>query len=148
MHFNRQQPAFFVMGGFLAIALAFLVFWLVFPERLNQSKPVGSIHQSTRDFFTHYWERPIPPQGPAPASFTEREGSLSPEACGSCHAQQYADWKESLHSKAMGPGPWGQIMDLTQRSPEEAIQCMSCHAPLSEQLPLIAKAKRKQENLR
>ena len=39
----------------------------------------------------------------------------------------------------MGPGPWGQIIDLAQSDPGEAILCMSCHAPLSEQIPVIAK---------
>jgi hypothetical protein len=39
----------------------------------------------------------------------------------------------------MGPGPWGQIIDSTQNSPEEAIQCMTCHAPLSEQIPVLLK---------
>jgi hypothetical protein len=99
-----------------------------------------SINQKLDDFFKAYWQRPIPLQGPAPSSFTDTEASLAPEACGSCHARQYADWKESLHSRAMGPGPWGQIVDLTQNSPEEAIQCLTCHAPLSEQNPLVATA--------
>ncbi len=90
-------------------------------------------------FFEKYWQTPIPLQGPAPASFTHKETSLRPEACGSCHTRQYRDWKESLHSHAMGPGPWGQIIDLIQSSPEEAIQCMACHAPLSEQMSILLK---------
>ncbi len=39
----------------------------------------------------------------------------------------------------MGPGPWGQIIDLTRNSPQEAVQCMTCHAPLSEQIPVLLK---------
>lgn len=108
------------------------------PNDLEPS-PSLALDQEIEDFFESYWKRPIPLQGLPPPSFTEKETSLSPEACGSCHTQQYADWKESLHSKSMGPGPWGQIIDLTHSSPEEAIQCMTCHAPLSEQIPLVAK---------
>ena len=89
------------------------------------------------DFFRSYWQRPVPLQGSPPVSFTEKEASLSPEACGSCHPQQYADWKDSLHSKAMGAGPWGQILDLEKTSPDQAIPCMTCHAPLSEQMPTV-----------
>ncbi|MDP2606853.1 MAG: ammonia-forming cytochrome c nitrite reductase subunit c552 [Deltaproteobacteria bacterium] len=91
------------------------------------------------NFFAAHWQRPIPLQGVAPPSYGGKEASLRPEACGSCHPTQYADWKESLHRRAMGPGPWGQIIDLTQNSPEEAIQCMTCHAPLSEQMPALEK---------
>ncbi|MDH3442838.1 MAG: ammonia-forming cytochrome c nitrite reductase subunit c552 [Deltaproteobacteria bacterium] len=91
-------------------------------------------------FFNAYWQRPIPLQGAPPSFFSDKESSLGPDACGSCHAQQYADWKESLHSRAMGPGPWGQIIDLTKQDPAGAISCMTCHAPLSEQSPQVAKA--------
>lgn len=89
-------------------------------------------------FFADYWRRPIPPQGPVPASFSELEASLKPEACGSCHEAQYRDWKESFHAKAMGPGPWGQIIDLMRQSPNDGVFCMTCHAPLSEQMPQSA----------
>jgi hypothetical protein len=93
---------------------------------------------STADeFFSAYWRLPVPPQGPPPASFTAKEASLRPEDCGSCHRTQYLDWKESLHAKAMGPGPLGQILDLTRSNPGEALLCASCHAPLSEQSPFL-----------
>lgn len=94
---------------------------------------------SMSDFLERHWQRPIPLQGRAPAHFSALEAALSPEACGTCHQQQYADWKESLHSRAMGPGPWGQIIDMVGSSPDEAVQCMTCHAPLSEQLPVLPK---------
>jgi hypothetical protein len=98
-----------------------------------------SIKQGLEDFLKVYWRRPIPPQGSPPHNYSDLESSLRPESCGSCHKQQYADWKESLHSRAMGPGPWGQIIDLTKNSPHEATDCMTCHAPLSEQFPLLVK---------
>jgi hypothetical protein len=119
----------------------FVIYWIL-PSRSHQDSPALvdlSSSQDIENFFKTYWVRPIPLQGSPPASFSQKEASLSPEACGSCHPQQYADWKESLHSRAMGPGPWGQIIDLTSNSPEEAIQCITCHAPLSEQSPLVAR---------
>lgn len=88
---------------------------------------------NVEDFVAEYWRTPIPLQGAAPESFGPEEAALNPEACGSCHPDQYRDWQQSLHSKAMGPGPWGQIVDSFQHNPGEAVLCMSCHAPLSEQ---------------
>lgn len=141
MRFRRD---FLLAAGGL-LGLLFVLFLIVrfFPlAGPKDSRPPlrPSIDQDIEHFFSAYWQRPIPLQGKPPESFTEKEASLSPEACGSCHVQQYADWKESLHSKAMGPGPWGQIIDLTQNSPEEATMCQTCHAPLSEQRPFLAKA--------
>ncbi|MFQ5683277.1 MAG: ammonia-forming cytochrome c nitrite reductase subunit c552 [Candidatus Binatia bacterium] len=99
--------------------------------------PSSLLNADLEDFFRGYWQTPIPLQGVPPSAFTEKEASISPEACGSCHTKQYADWKKSLHSKAMGPGPWGQIIDLTQNSAGDAVLCMTCHAPLSEQMPFL-----------
>jgi len=138
---NLWKRTLFAIGCLVAALL--IAFFVVRPFLL--SKPQGrqasinlSVDQDVDDFFNAYWRRPIPIQGTAPASFTEREASLRPEACASCHPQQYADWKGSLHGKAMGPGPWGQIIDLSWNSPHEAVLCMSCHAPLSEQMPFLA----------
>lgn len=143
MRFFGSRKLTLVAGGFLALVLVVLVLAWFFPS-WNQKNPRSTVSltldQDVDNFFKLYWQRPIPLQGAPPASFTVNEASLRPEACGSCHTQQYADWKGSLHSKAMGAGPWGQIIDLTRNSPEEASQCMTCHAPLSEQSPLIAGA--------
>lgn len=95
---------------------------------------------ASAEFFRLYWQRPIPLQGQAPATFSAQERDLDPATCGSCHPRQYADWQDSLHSRAMGPGPWGQIIDLTTSAPSEAIFCMTCHAPLTEQIPVVANA--------
>jgi hypothetical protein len=113
--------------------------WLFVSERSQSSalqpRLIPDLDSDIETFFKNYWQRPIPLQGPAPASFSDREASLKPEACGSCHEAQYRDWKESLHGRAMGPGPWGQIIDLLRTSPDDAALCMTCHAPLSEQGP-------------
>ena len=142
MRLHRWQQVIIVVGSLSALLiLYFFVFrYSSSPDPGKKEAAVNiSVDQKLEDFFKIYWQRPVPPQGVAPASFTEKERSLSPEACGSCHVQQYADWKESLHSRAMGPGPWGQIVDLTQNSPGEANFCMTCHAPLSEQMPFLNK---------
>ncbi|MBI4527037.1 MAG: ammonia-forming cytochrome c nitrite reductase subunit c552 [Deltaproteobacteria bacterium] len=138
MRAETKEKVAFLLGCFLALLL-FLFFLFSFAPSLNDaSKTV--LDREAEDFFKSYWARPIPLQGSPPPSFTEKEASLRPEACGSCHPQQYADWKESLHSRAMGPGPWGQILDLTQNNPQEAILCMTCHAPLGEQIPVLTSA--------
>ena len=143
MHFCLPKRALLAVGSLFGIlAIAFIVTRFLLPRTPKDNLPPTnlSVDQSIEDFFTAYWQRPIPLQGLAPALFTEKEASLTPEACGSCHPQQYSDWKESVHSKAMGPGPWGQIIDLFHSSPDEAKLCMTCHAPLSEQSLLVAKS--------
>lgn len=84
-------------------------------------------------FLRSYWQLPVPLQGKAPPRFSPLEASLDPEHCGVCHQKQYDEWKTSLHSKTMGPGPFGQTVDLIESDPETALICYSCHAPLTEQ---------------
>jgi len=40
----------------------------------------------------------------------------------------------------MGPGVLGQLVDLLEQNPEDALFCQTCHAPLTEQLPKIQPA--------
>ncbi|MCI0409092.1 MAG: cytochrome c family protein [Acidobacteria bacterium] len=99
---------------------------------------VGDPHSAAGDqeqivFLKRHWQSPIPPQGKSPARFSALEGSLDPESCGVCHRPQYDDWKQSVHSKSMGPGVMGQTMEAIQDDPETAVLCYSCHAPLAEQ---------------
>ena len=86
-----------------------------------------------QQFLERHWGRPIPPQGPAPKRFSALEASLSAESCGACHPVQYQDWRTSLHAKAMGPGVFGQTVDLIESDASTAMLCYSCHAPLAEQ---------------
>jgi hypothetical protein len=37
----------------------------------------------------------------------------------------------------MGPGVMGQLVDMLDNNPEEALFCQTCHAPLTEQLPKV-----------
>lgn len=86
-------------------------------------------------FLAKHWDNPLPPQGAPPASFSALEASLAPEACGQCHVQQYRDWRESLHSRTVGPGLLWQFRLMDQSA---ANACMRCHAPLAEQKALMA----------
>jgi hypothetical protein len=87
-------------------------------------------------FLARHWRAPLAPQGPPPARFSPLEASLAPEACGACHPAQLADWTTSLHSRSMGPGVAGQLVEMLESDPGSALSCLGCHAPLAEQAPL------------
>ncbi|MBL8341010.1 MAG: hypothetical protein JNL30_06025 [Rubrivivax sp.] len=91
---------------------------------------------SVAEFLARHWADPIAAQGSPPASFSGLEASLDPAACGQCHAAQHADWKTSLHSRAMGPGLRWQLHLMSQA---DANACLRCHAPLAEQKALLAR---------
>ncbi|RDE18146.1 hypothetical protein DV711_18765 [Motiliproteus coralliicola] len=84
-------------------------------------------------FLEQHWQRPIPHQGEPPSNYTDMEASLSPLDCGLCHPQQKSDWSQSLHSKAMGPGLMGQLLDMPAHARGDHQSCLRCHAPLAEQ---------------
>ena len=89
---------------------------------------------SAAEFAKQHWNTPIPPQGPPPKSYqSPEERSLHPSACGECHPDQFKQWKTTLHGKAMGPGVYGQLVDMWPSNPEGAQGCNECHAPLAEQ---------------
>lgn len=67
-----------------------------------------------------------PPMDPLPAV-----GSLSAKRCGNCHPDQYAEWAQSNHAKAIAD-PIYRADLAAQREP---FFCDQCHAPLVEQLP-------------
>lgn len=95
----------------------------------------GQQQASVEDFLEKHWQDPLPPQGAPPADFSALEASLSPQACAQCHARQFEGWKESLHSKTMGPGIGWQLKLMSQ---EQGNACLRCHAPLAEQKALVA----------
>lgn len=90
-----------------------------------------------RDFLRRHWRAPLAPQGPPPAGFSPLEASLHPEACGSCHPAQLADWRTSWHAASTGPGVAGQLVEKISSSPGEVLGCLTCHAPLAEQAPVV-----------
>ena len=92
--------------------------------------------ENVEEFMRRHWRAPLPPQGPAPATFSALESSLRPEACGTCHPAQFADWRTSWHAAATGPGVAGQLVEMLETDPASALGCLGCHAPLAEQAPL------------
>ncbi len=90
---------------------------------------------ATAQFLARHWAQPLAPQGEPPPGFAPVEASLAPEACGTCHAAEYADWRTSLHSRTMGAGILWQFQVLSQ---DESNGCLRCHAPLAEQKALTA----------
>jgi hypothetical protein len=90
---------------------------------------------SVNAFLARHWRAPLAPQGPPPPRFSAIEASLVPEACGTCHPAQLEDWRTSLHATSMGPGVAGQLIEMLKTSPDEALGCLTCHAPLAEQRP-------------
>jgi len=77
-----------------------------------------------------YWPHLLSPQGEPPPGWSDAETSLAPTACGSCHADQLAQWQTSRHARAMSPGVVGQLLTFETG---DAADCMQCHAPLAEQ---------------
>lgn len=95
--------------------------------------------QTLDDFLAGYWNRPVPPQGPAPDGWSSLDASLAPAECGTCHVQQYEDWQTAIHSSAYSPGLAGQLVSQEADNFRFVRSCLVCHAPLAEQqakLPL------------
>src|SRR2546429_3695359 len=107
---------------------------------------LGARDESVESFVARHWRTPLSPQGAAPARFTPLEASLAPEACGTCHPAQLADWRTSLHAAAMGPGVSGQLVEMLESGPGSALSCSNCHAPLAEQAPRLADGARARAN--
>lgn len=102
--------------------------------------------QEIERFLNTHWARPIASQGKPPARFTSIEAALDPNSCGTCHVAQFNDWKESLHSRAMGPGILGQLVNMPPDATNEHQDCIRCHAPLKEQADsLVAALAREQD---
>ena len=106
---------------------------------LGATGAVGA--ETIQEFLRRHWRQPLAPQGSPPARFTPIEASLQPEACGTCHPAQHADWTTSLHAKSTGPGVAGQLVEMLESDPQSALGCLSCHAPLAEQAALVAAGK-------
>jgi len=102
---------------------------------LGQEAPEGS-SAGGGDFLESFWSHPVPAQGRPPADFTDLEASLDPAECGKCHRAQWRQWRQSLHSEAMGAGI---LWQLRVKTPEQAKSCMRCHAPLAEQKALVGR---------
>lgn len=109
-----------------------VLFGLITLFTLFQPTPEAVATEDITAFLERHWRLPIPPQGPPPSTYTPVEVSLHPKDCGVCHPQQYQDWQTSVHSRSMGPGVYGQLLNM---DPATVTICANCHTPLSEQMP-------------
>lgn len=100
-----------------------------------QHSPEAKATDASAIFLQKHWKVPVPPQGQPPAHFSPLEASLNPKDCGLCHPTQFLDWQTTIHSKSMGPGVYGQLLDMADSDPETYTLCATCHTPLSEQIP-------------
>ena len=103
------------------------------PIEAAEKKGIPGKWKHWRDFVKDHFRYPLPPMGEAPKSYRGAERSLSPEHCGSCHPEQYKQWRTTLHARAMSPGVYGQLVDMWKANPGGAQSCNECHAPLAEQ---------------
>lgn len=110
-------------------------------RQLYTRAAAGNDHSAA--FLQRHWRVPIPLQGAPPATYSPLEASLYPQDCGVCHPQQYQDWQSSLHSRSMGPGVYGQLLEMDATS---ATLCATCHTPLSEQIPQLEQGGKYQQN--
>ena len=127
--------------GAILFGLSLLLLFPAGKVALSQPRTPSGLSATERDFLERHWRRPISPQGAPPGRFSPVERSLAPLSCGTCHPGQLADWKKSLHSKAMGPGVAGQLVEMFKSDPESARSCLDCHAPLAEQAPQVPQGK-------
>ena len=111
------------------LALAAVLLW--WPQRAGEAQLSGDVDA----FLERHWRLPVLPQGDPPSAYSPIEASLHPKECALCHRQQFEDWKTSLHSRSMGPGIYGQLLNMESKNPATYTICATCHTPLSEQIP-------------
>lgn len=91
-------------------------------------------------FLARHWNRPLAPQGTPAATLAAQGISLAPASCAGCHAAQFDDWSQSQHSRAMGPGIMGQLVNMPADARDDHQSCIRCHAPLAEQADSLVAA--------
>lgn len=84
---------------------------------------------SDSNFLDSHWNHPIQIQGKPPLHFSPLEKNMDPNACGTCHTEQFRNWQNSFHAKSIGKGFLWQKEILKS---EEYKSCFSCHSPLPE----------------
>jgi len=102
---------------------------------LTADRPAGKV--TVDAFLEVHWATPIPLQGVAPSFVDSLATGVQADACGVCHTRQAADWRTSLHFKSMGPGVLGQL-DANADDAGFVEGCQACHAPATEQLPMLS----------
>lgn len=128
---NQVPWGVFIGSGLMALAM--IGFILVMALRTDELSTRADLEADR--WQATYWKKPVPLQGPPPQSHAQLAKSLQPGQCALCHYTQYQDWRESLHSNAMGPGLVGQFPGMSFAG---QAQCLTCHAPMSEQWDQLA----------
>ncbi|MDZ7754536.1 MAG: multiheme c-type cytochrome [Gammaproteobacteria bacterium] len=84
-----------------------------------------------------YWRLPLvePVTAGAMGGEDGPHTSLRSEDCGLCHAEQFDQWRESFHGKAVSPGLLGQFEAFDAGTRD---MCLDCHAPRDAQREAIA----------
>ncbi len=137
MKSSRRTRALILLAAVLSFGFLFLASprWRETPAPARAAEaPAAGKWKRWQDFVRDHWRYHLSPMGKAPATHkSKEESSLLPENCGSCHPDQYKQWKTSLHAQAMSPGFYGQTIDMWPDDPGSAQSCNECHAPLAEQ---------------
>ncbi|WP_332470255.1 ammonia-forming cytochrome c nitrite reductase subunit c552 [Leptospira abararensis] len=81
------------------------------------------------NFIESHWNHSISEQGQPPLHFSALEKNLDPNACGSCHKDQFQNWEKSHHAKSISKGFLWQKEVLSSK---EYQSCFQCHSPLAE----------------
>lgn len=136
---SSSSKIFDLLRGFSLVLIVFFLSACI-STRENAVSPPQQQKAENEAFLEKHWQRPLGSQGAVPIS-------LNPTTCQQCHASQYADWRQSLHAHAMGPGILGQFADMRANAAEDHQACLRCHAPLSEQAEALAKALHKKTPL-
>jgi hypothetical protein len=113
----------------VVVAMVAVLLWA--PQQAGEAQSTDNVDT----FLKSHWRLPVPPQGAPPSGYSPMEASLHPEDCALCHRQQFEDWKTSLHSRSMGPGIYGQLLNMQDKNRGTYTICATCHTPLSEQIP-------------
>ena len=116
-------------GIVCAVGVATVVFTLT--QRSQSISEAAAGDEDITKFLQRHWQVPIAPQGTPPATYSPLEASLHPKDCGVCHVQQYQDWQTSIHSRSMGSGLYGQLLNM-ESDPGTYTICATCHTPLQE----------------
>ena len=121
-------------GIVFVVGVTTVVFTLT--QRSQSISEAAAGDEDIATFLQRHWQVPIAPQGTPPATYSPLEASLHPKDCGVCHVQQYQDWQTSIHSRSMGSGIYGQLLNM-ESDPGTYTICATCHTPLQEQIPFV-----------
>lgn len=102
-----------------------------YQKKITQAPENDEVEAEDTSFIDAYWSHTVATKGEAPHEWSALEKNLKPEACATCHAEQFSAWKKSLHAAAYSEGMIGQFPGMGHVQGND--DCLKCHAPLKEQ---------------